>query len=565
MGCDEACPPTCGTTEDAADAAGPESVDWPDITIVSVHHDDSDNRSAVRAAYPSGMAGVASTATRAAAMRSAAEAKRRINEGTPIDWSEHVWDTVDTTATRPTTGAIDVTTLDRSTAASVSLDHIDWDALAQNFGLLAAQEAPTVTKEWIATTGRMPALLMVPIAHTGEEPCAMVCLNRPEAIFGAARDERQGGAEQGATLAAHLSGGIETQYASPAPFYGANDAVILVPWAARPTFVARSAADLASARDAGLSASWCTLDALHEHAAYHAVSLAFMRIATLSSIGEHGEQRAGIWEYARPIVNTRTAHKWAARADLPAVETVHARARFMEAERARGHELRSLLIAQDTGNGTLIAMADNVRTAADYGDEIPFPANGLPTYVDSALRLAPFAERPLSLSTTWLARLPPQQVPPGFKPMTWQGILRDWARRKCCAALNATADRDYECYETGSSARRRPPFVCIGPGGGKEIPHADGIGSYNALSIVYELDPSTGLYDKLDYQRPGRTHWNLQYLKEVFGIHDDQQLMSLVMHGVRWGVQAPLQIRIAANLERLDARIRGVGEAFKKL
>jgi hypothetical protein len=62
-----------------------------------------------------------------------------------------------------------------------------------------------------------------------------------------------------------------------------------------------------------------------------------------------------------------------------------------------------------------------------------------------------------------------------------------------------------------------------------------------------------------------RTHWNLQYLKEVFGIHDDQQLMSLVMHGVRWGVQAPLQIRIAANLERLDARIRGVGEAFKKL
>ena len=49
-----------------------------------------------------------------------------------------------------------------------------------------------------------------------------------------ARDERQGGAEQGATLAAHLSGGIETQYASPAPLYGANDAVILVPWAARP-------------------------------------------------------------------------------------------------------------------------------------------------------------------------------------------------------------------------------------------------------------------------------------------------------------------------------------------
>ena len=32
--------------------------------------------------------------------------------------------------------------------------------------------------------------------------------------------------------------------------------------------------------------------------------------------------------------------------------------------------------------------------------------------------------------------------------------------------------------------------------------------------------------------------------------------MSLIMDGVRWGVDAPMQIRIAANLERLDSRIR---------
>ena len=171
----------------------------------------------------------------------------------------------------------------------------------------------------------------------------------------------------------------------------------------------------------------------------------------------------------------------------------------------------------------------------------------------------------MRLCTSWLARLPPQSVPPGFTPRSWLEILRPWARRLCSNALNATADRDFECWHKGSSTLRRPPYVCIGLGGGKEIPHADGIGSYNALSIVYELDPATGLYDKLDFQRPGRTHWNLAYLKEAFGIHDDQQLMSLVMHGVRWGVQAPVQIRIAANLERLDARIRGVGEAFKKL
>jgi hypothetical protein len=55
-------------------------------------------------------------------------------------------------------------------------------------------------------------------------------------------------------------------------------------------------------------------------------------------------------------------------------------------------------------------MADNVRTAHDYADEIPFPANGMPDYSDKALRLTPFAERPLHLSTTWLARLLRQQV-----------------------------------------------------------------------------------------------------------------------------------------------------------
>ena len=91
--------------------------------------------------------------------------------------------------------------------------------------------------------------------------------------------------------------------------------------------------------------------------------------------------------------------------------------------------------------------------------------------------------------------------------------------------------------------------------------HADGIGTYNALTIVWELDPATGLYDKLDFERPGRTHWVVNMLRQLLGEHDDHQLLSLIMHGVRWGVQAPMQIRIAANLERLDERARGVGEA----
>ena len=540
------------TVNATPDAASPESKDWRGVIIESVHHDDSDYRSVVRATYPTSEEGDVATATRATSLLSAQKAKRRIDEGEPIDWTGHAEHVGSTPSALPT-NRVRNKGEDEATAAN------------PDDGIVAAREAPTVEIEWLGTDGRPPALLLVPIAHTGSEACAMITLQKPDAIFGSARDELRGGAEQGATLAACLTGGIETQYAAPTSFYGANDAIVLVPWATRPTVVARSAAQLELAREAGNGAIWCTLDALHNHVAYHAVSLAFQRLAALTTVGEHGEQRAGIWEYARPIVSTRTAHEWATRANAPPDKVMHERTSFLKAEQARGQELRARLIALDSGSGRLIAMADSVRTATDYADEIPFPAIGLPGYADIGLRLTPFAERPLHLSTTWLARLPPQQVPPGFKPLAWHDILRTCARRNICAALNATADRDFECWETGGSARRRPPYVCIGQGGGKEIKHADGIGTYNALSIVWEFDTATGLYDMLDFQRPGRTHWTLEYLKNVFGIHDDQQLLSLVMHGVRWGVQAPMQIRIAANLERLDDRIRGVGEAFRKL
>jgi hypothetical protein len=213
----------------------------------------------------------------------------------------------------------------------------------------------------------------------------------------------------------------------------------------------------------------------------------------------------------------------------------------------------------------MMALADSVRTAADYRAELPFPAVGLPDFSSEALRLARFVERPLSLHTSWLARLPPQQVPPGFRPLPWQGIHRRWARREICDSLNMTAARDFESWARGETTLPRPEFLCIGEGGGKLIPHADGIGSYNALSVVYEQIPGSQLFDKMDYQKEGRTHWVLNILRRILGTNDDHMLMSLVMHGVRWGVHMPLQTRIAPNLERLDSRIRGVGAAFKKL
>ena len=445
--------------------------------------------------------------------------------------------------------------------------YTSWRAqLAHSFGLFAAHYAPTVSAEWLAREHREPALIMVPFTQSHLGPCAMVSLLQPNSVFGAERDVRRGGAEQGESVAAFITGGYETVYASPLKDYGHGDAVILVPWTTPPITVLQTVDQRDTARQAGLSAAWCTLGALHDHAAYLPTLLAFQRIAALTTAGEHGNQQPGTWAHAQPMVHARTARKWAQAPDGDAETVAEARKAFLAAEVQSGAKLRQYLTALDDGDGELVAIADSVKTAADLQDEIPFPANGLPDFSSAALRLVPFAERPLSLDTSWLARLPPQRVPPGFKPLPWEGILRFWARREICHTMNATADRDFECWAAdGVTSLPRPKFLCIGPGGGMQIAHADGIGTYNAMSIVYELDESTGLFDLLDYARKGRTHWTLNALRKIFGIHDDRQLMSLIMDGVRWGVDAPLQIRIAPNLERLDSRIRGVGAAFKKL
>ena len=154
--------------------------------------------------------------TTVASLRSAQEAKQRIDESNPIDWTEYAGGDAGDQAARSTAVTTDVQAPERTTDPLPSAAAVNWDELARNFGLLAARDAPTLSATWLSTNGRQPALILVPIAHTGAEACAMVSLaQEPDALFGATRDERQSGAEQGEILAARLTGGIETQYASP--------------------------------------------------------------------------------------------------------------------------------------------------------------------------------------------------------------------------------------------------------------------------------------------------------------------------------------------------------------
>ena len=226
---------------------------------------------------------------------------------------------------------------------------------------------------------------------------------------------------------------------------------------------------------------------------------------------------------------------------------------------------RAALCAADDGDGVLAAMADRVVTAADMLGEIEPPLQGLPKYTDARLRVLPMGARAPRLTTAWLARLPPQAAPPGFRPRPWTDIITPWGRRMITASLNATADREFELWHDGATERRRPAYLCLGAGCAMQIEHADGIGSYSAFSLIWERIEGTDQYGLLDFTRETRTHWNLAVIRELLGDIDDQRLFSYLMHGVRWGVDAPRQIRIAPNLGRMDERIHGVSAAFGKL
>ena len=71
------------------------------------------------------------------------------------------------------------------------------------------------------------------------------------------------------------------------------------------------------------------------------------------------------------------------------------------------------------------------RTAADIdiSGELPIPHQGIPTFADDTLRFLPVVQRPLTLLTAWLARLPAQSTPDGFHARAWTELLREWARR----------------------------------------------------------------------------------------------------------------------------------------
>ena len=184
-------------------------------------------------------------------------------------------------------------------------------------------------------------------------------------------------------------------------------------------------------------------------------------------------------------------------------------------------------------------LADNVRTAADFGGELPTPEQGLPCFQDHRLRVYPYPARPPPLITAWLLRLPAQSVPPGFKPLPWSDILRRWARRMIVDQFNASMTCDAHCYRNGKAPEHlsRPPWRALGRGAAQQIPHTDGVGSWNALETIWERKPD-GTYDALDFTAPTHTKWALEVIREYLGEVSDREMLLFIFEGVRWKAAA---------------------------
>ena len=117
------------------------------------------------------------------------------------------------------------------------------------YGLFAAHYAPVVTRAQATDTGRStPLIYLVPIAHDGTEPCAMVPLAKGAATFGVQRNLRIPAKEQAETASAFIRSrdGMETEFAAFVDG-SSGDAVVMLPWGEPPTHVVRDSGTLALA------------------------------------------------------------------------------------------------------------------------------------------------------------------------------------------------------------------------------------------------------------------------------------------------------------------------------
>ena len=114
------------------------------------------------------------------------------------------------------------------------------------------------------------------------------------------------------------------------------------------------------------------------------------------------------------------------------------------------------------------------------------------------------------------------------------------------------------------AAPRPPKDFLAGDGAFHMIKHADGIGSWRANAIIFDVHPD-GSIAPMDTSARPYTHWFLDTLREVFDCGDDQELLSHVFDGLRYKASRPRQMRILTNMDSLATHVRPIARDISKL
>ena len=453
-------------------------------------------------------------------------------------------------------------------AAMPCSQYEEWrQAFHHNLGILSSYYAPVVSDELVDGEARNAIAFIMPLAPGASGPLFMVPLT-DGSVFGIETSGGKGAKEEVESASAHLSIGIESHY-----MHGmgnsTKDIVVAIPWDAAPAVAVTTAAELSQAREDGAVAVWASISALEGTTAFLPAHFAAMRCAAMAGAVMADSTRPGIWTHARPAILSKRAAEYGAREG-------HAQAEqewqaFLQAERGRALTMQADLLAADNGTGLVERFRANVRTAADYADELPVPAQGLPTFHAERSLFVSAPQRPPPLDRKWLHRLPPQQVPPGFVPLRYDQVLRGWARRMVATTYNKNIVYDGFCFEHGESPShgmashlRRPDSFTLGRGAAKEIRHADGLGSYNAFDLLLEARED-GLFHPVDFTKPEKRVWVFQVIEEYLGTVDNQEIMSFLFHGVCWKINMRGQLHVSRNLARYDERAQAVAKTVAKL
>ena len=236
----------------------------------------------------------------------------------------------------------------------------------------------------------------------------------------------------------------------------------------------------------------------------------------------------GSWEGPKPVVTSRAARAYSKAPATPQAETEWRT--FLEQDAQRGRELQACLALTDAST-RIGYMATDVRTCADYAAELVTPQQGLPDFADSRLNSFPVPQRPPPLCTAWLRRLPKQSVPDGWLEFDYSMLCRGWLRREAANHFNRCCAWDAHCFEHGEPpARAKPPRTTIGPGGAKEIPFSDGIGSLNAFAVIWERHGNRS-YKPVDFSKAIDVRWALRAIAHHLGSIEDREILAFCFEG----------------------------------